>query len=122
MINEISLELGTKEKERKVLGAVEVEIVKYDITDVGQNKKKVIFEIKHPESEKTIQVSKAKYEKDGKLEIAGTWLSLDEEGKISKYSSLAHVMRNYKVTKLEDLKKVKLAYDESKYLVIKAYD
>lgn len=115
-------ELGNKEKERKVYKTGEIEITGYTVTDVGQSKKKIIFECKHPEAEKPVQLSTVKYEKDGKLVTSGTWLTLDEEQKISKYSALGKILQFYNAKNLDALKKVKTAYDENQYLVIKAYD
>ena len=89
----MELELGTKEKETKKLSAIELEVESYDISDVGQNKKKVIFNCKHPETEGTIQISKVKHEKEGKLVIEGTWLTLDADNKVSKFSALGKLMK-----------------------------
>jgi len=121
-----NLEVG---KESEKLKAKKVEIKDYEIIETfdKETKQKVGDKVKliakHPDKEEAIEISKCKYEKNGKVTISGLWITLDAEGKIPYGSALAHLLRFYEVNGIYELKgeKVETSQDDEGYLCIKAY-
>ncbi len=120
------LKTGIGTKEAEVLKPGKVKVEKIEISEVSfANKKqdKVNLICKHPDSETTITISKAKILKKDKLVFQGLWFSLDSDNKLVKNSVTSEVLRHYEVSYLEDLKGKELdtVQDDEGYLVIKAY-
>jgi hypothetical protein len=120
--------VGTKENQKlkpakvKILG-VKIQTEKKD----GTTLKSPIAHIlcKHPDREETVELTKIKFEKNGKLEVVTLWVSMDDEGKFSKSSALAELLRFTKSETLSDLTGKEVdTMEQSKedtYLCIKAY-
>lgn len=118
------LETGIGTREKMSLKPEKVKIVKVQINEVGEKKtKKVVFTVKHPAKEETIEISKIKYEKNKKLRIVGSWYSLDDDGLIQKDSATAFLLRYCSVSKLKELegKEVNTDIDDDGFLCMKAY-
>jgi len=127
------LGMGIGSKEQVFLKPTKVKIVSVSIKDKtkeGKEMKVPLAEIniKHPDKEELIPITKVKLERNGKLEVVATWIQVDEENgikKINKSSALANLMAYLKVDKLEDVygKEIE-AVEQSKedtYLCLKAY-
>ena len=127
----INLGIGTKDKAS--LKPAKVKIVSVTIktkTNDGTEMKTPLAEInvKHPDREDLVSLTKCKVERNGKLDIVSTWVQIEEENgikKIVKSSALALLMSFLKVQTLEGLygREVE-AVEQSKedtYLCIKAY-
>ncbi|HDZ61017.1 MAG TPA: hypothetical protein ENH46_04895 [Candidatus Pacearchaeota archaeon] len=120
--NELELPIGTKETES--LKPVDVKIESVKIQEVGdKGSKKVIFTVKHPDREETIEISAVKYEKNKGLIVSGLWFNLDEDEKIKKGSALALCMGFFKVENLKGFEGLEIptTEDERGYLCIKSY-
>jgi len=118
----LNLETGTKEITS--LTPAVVKIVKTTVEDVGEKKnQKLVCEVKHPDRDETIKISSVKYEKQGKLQVVGLWVNLDEDEKIRKGSALAVLMSFLSVDSPKGLeeKEINTAEDERGYLCFKAY-
>jgi hypothetical protein len=122
------LDVGIGTKDPKTLKPAEVEIVKVSIEKVGKDNKNEIVkcEVKHPDSEdKTIIISKVRYEKNQNMTVAGLWVNKDEDGNLSKISPLAVFLNSLKVKTIRELegKRANTIYEEkdSGFLVFKAY-
>lgn len=116
--------IGVGTKEATKLKPEIVTIVKAAVEEVGDKKaKKVVCFVKHPDQEDTIQISSAKIERRGKLEVSGLWFNQDEEGKIRKGSVLAQFLSFMKAENVESLEGMDCSTveDDSGYLVFKAY-
>lgn len=123
-----NLEIGTIENKENKLEPKKVKIIDIDEETVNNKNgeeigKKYVFKCKHPEREELIDISKVKYEKDGKLKIEGTWKTLDKENKIAKQSAIAQFMKSQRILRLKDFieKEIETCYDDKEYLVFKAY-
>jgi hypothetical protein len=127
------LGLGIGTKETASLKPAKVKIVNVTIKDKtkeGKEMKVPLAEInvKHPEKDETIPMTKIKLERNGKLEVVATWVQTDEEDgvqKIVKSSALAYLMNFLGVSALADIygKEIE-AIEQSKedaYLCLKAY-
>ena len=83
------------------------------------------FECKHPDKEELISLSKAKYEKNGKLEVVGLWAQLDEDNKFKKSSAISAVLSFLKCSTIEETygKEIESAKqgEDNPYLCLKAY-
>lgn len=120
--------IGTKETE--ALNASKVKIVSVRIQEKTKEGKEmstplVHFECKHPDREDLISLSKAKFEKNGKLEVVGLWAQTDEEELFKKSSAVSVVLRFLECTTLEEvygkeIDTVKQSEDIN-YLCLKAY-
>jgi len=120
------LNIGIGEKEPEVLKPANVKVVNVKITPVeikGKENEKVNVEVKHPQREETIQISKAKILKNDKLTTSGLWYAIDSDKKIAKKSALAVFLNSAGVSTLNELKERELQTiaDENGYLVFKAY-
>jgi hypothetical protein len=120
--------VGTKESQKlkpakvKILG-VSIQTKKKDGTDLKSPIAHILC--KHPDREETVELTKIKFEKNGKLEVVTLWVSLDDEGKFTKSSALAELLRVTKSDTLADLTNKEVeTIEQSKedtYLCIKAY-
>ena len=120
--------VGTKENQKlkpakvKILG-VSIQTNKKDGTELKSPIAHILC--KHPDREETVELTKIKFEKNGKLEVVTLWVSLDDEGKFSKSSALAELLRFTKSETLNDLTGKEVdTMEQSKedtYLCIKAY-
>ena len=117
--------IGIGEKEATTLKPARVKIVKASVVSVGdKGNKKVNCEVSHPEkTDGTINISSAKVEKKGKLEVSGLWFNTDEEGKIRKGSTTALFLQFIGANSVRELegKEVETLEDESGYLTFKSY-
>lgn len=127
--------METQDKLNKVVGSVEPESklepkpvkvvdVSTELVTYGDKQWDVcIFKVKHPDKEETIELNKVKYEKDNKIKVVGTSLSLDKEDNINKASALAHLLNFYGVKTPAEMKEKELqtSLDDKNYLCIKAY-
>ena len=133
MTNETQIDyskIGVGTKETSKLKPAKVKILGVEIktkTNEGKIMKSPVANIlvKHPDREETVQLSKIKYEKNGKLDVVTLWVNLDEEGKFQKSSALAELLRFTKSANIEELtgKEVETIEQskEDTYLCIKAY-
>lgn len=121
-------EISEEDIKREKLTTKKVTIV--DITEQTPNNKtgteikpKFVFMCKHPDKEELIEISKVKYEKDKKLTIAGTWVSLDENNKLLKNCATSILLTKIGAKKIQDAikKEVETTEDDNGYLVFKAY-
>jgi hypothetical protein len=118
----LNLETGTKES--VALKPKVVKIVKVTIDEVGdKGNKKAVFEVKHPDKEETVRISAVRYEQKGKLTVVGTWVNFDEDKKLRKGSTLAHLLGFLNAKNLVETqgKEVNTAEDDKGYLCFKAY-
>jgi len=114
--------IGTKEQTK--LEPKNVKIVNAKVESVGdKGAKKLVCLVKHPDKEEPIQISSAKVEKKGKLEIGGLWVNLDEDNLIKKNSSLAVFLKFIGANNIKELegKEVNTIEDDSGYLAFKTY-
>jgi len=126
--NLMKTRIGTKETE--ALKPAVVKIVSVRIQEKTKEGKEmstplVHLECKHPDREELISLSKAKFEKNGKLEVVGLWAQTDEEGLFKKSSAVSVVLRFLKCASLEEvytkeIETVKQSEDIN-YLCLKAY-
>lgn len=85
---------------------------------------KVVVKVEYDAKVGVIDVSKARYLRDGKLRLAGLWWKKDRDGNVAHGSALGVLLRHYECTSLRDLIGRELETEseaESKYLVLKAY-
>jgi hypothetical protein len=122
---ELNLNIGAEEA--ATLKPAVVEIVGVNVEEVGKDaakkSKKVVFTCQHPDSQDTIRISEAKYERQGQLKFSGTWLNKDNAGKIQKGSALAALMVKCQAATPAELlnKKLDTVADDKGYLAFKAY-
>ena len=85
------LKIGIGDEEVIMLKPANVKILNVRVEEVGKitKAKKVICEVKHPDSEIPINISGVKCENKGKLEVIGLWVNKDSKGFIRKGSTLA---------------------------------
>lgn len=84
---------------------------------------KVVLAIQHPDSQEHVDLSSAIYLKNKSLKQSALWYQEDQDKNIPKSSTLAAVMRHYKVDTVRQFegKVVETELDENGYLCIKAY-
>lgn len=120
--------IGTKETAR--LKPAKVKIMGVEIqtkTQEGKEMKSPLVNIlcKHPDREEIVKLTKIKCERNGKLEVIGLWVNLDEDKKFQKSSAVSELMRFLKVESLDALTGKEIeAIEQSKedtYLCLKAY-
>jgi hypothetical protein len=112
--------IGTRDIERMEAKPVLVTGVKIEeVKDYGE---KVVFIVKHPDREDSLQLSKVIYLKDKKINSSGTWFKLDEDDAVVKQSALASLMKHYACVSLQDFtgKTINTELDGN-YLAIKGY-
>lgn len=118
------LNIGIGNEEAVTLKPTKVKILSLTIEEVGTKKaKKVICEVKHPDSENPIKISSVKYESKKNLETSGLWVNLDSKKMIRKGSALAVFMQSVGATTIAELleKEPDTAQDDKGYLCFKAY-
>lgn len=123
--NKLEIGIGTAETESK-LNPKPVKVMKVSTELVTFGEKQwdvVVFSVKHPDKEELIDLKKVKYEKDNKIKVVGTSLSLDKDGNINKNSALAYLLSFYKASKPLEMKdkEVQTSLDDKDYLCLKAY-
>jgi hypothetical protein len=127
----IGIKIGTKDKQS--LKPAKVKIVSVTVkskTKDGTEMKTPLAEInvKHPDKEELVSMTKVKVIRNEKVEIVSTWVQVDEEDGVKtivKSSALALLMNFLKVNTIEELygKEIE-AVEQSKedlYLCLKAY-
>jgi len=126
--------METQEKLKKGIGNIEIEkleakpvkIVSVDLRAVqfgNKENEKVVFEVKHPSKEETIEISSVKREVVNALKEQGIWFSTDKEGNIQKGSALAGLLKYWNAENLDAAvgKEVLTIVDSKGYLCFKAY-
>jgi hypothetical protein len=84
--------------------------------------KKAVFICKHPDREDSLEISQVKYLKGNKIETAGTWVSLDSDGKLVKNSALGITLSKYGSKTITEMVGKELQTElNGNYLVIKSY-
>jgi len=118
------LELETGTKEPIALKPATVDIKDVNVKEVGEKRhKKIVCLVKHPDRNEVIEISSIKYEKNGKLNVSGLFVNLDEDEKIRKGSPLAILMSALasKTPKEMEGKQIGTTEDERGYLCFKVY-
>lgn len=124
----INKPIGTKE--HTALKPAKVKIVSVlikDKTNEGKLMKAPLAEImvKHPDKEELLSMTKIKIIRLEKVQLATTWVSLDEDQNIVKSSALAELMRYLKVDTVAGLygKEIDtmVQSDTNNYLCLKSY-
>jgi hypothetical protein len=120
----LNAETGTIEAEKltpKDVKIVGIRVEKIEIK--GKEKQKVVVIVKHPDREENIEISSVKFEKNGKLQTNGLWVSMDKDNHIAKGSALAIFKDTNGAKTLKELegKDAKTTEDERGYLCFKAY-
>jgi len=120
--------IGTKETQ--VLNPAKVKIVSVRFQEETKEGKKMDtplahFECKHPDRDDLISISKVKYERNGKLDVVGFWVQLDEDKKFKKSSAISALLNYLGCETLGDsygkeIDTTKQSEDNS-YLCLKAY-
>lgn len=127
--------MESQDKLNKVIGSVEpesklepkpVKVVDVSTELIAYGDKQwdvVVFRVKHPDKNETFEIKKVKYEKDNKIKVVGTSLSLDKEENINKASALAHLLNYYKASTPAEMKEkeIQTSLDDRGFLCIKAY-
>lgn len=124
MENQEKLEKGVGDKEVEKLKASVVKIIGARIEYVEKAKSdKVIFIVKHPDQDDTIELSSAKIQIKDKLKVYGLWYKEDEDGKIQKGSTLAQVLGHLNAASVKDCegKDMDTVEDDTGYLTLRAY-
>ena len=120
----LNLEIGNVEAEKLEAKPVKIESIDIRPVQFGEKEnEKVVFTVKHPNKEETIQISSVKHEVNNTLKEQGIWLSKDKEGKIQKGSAFANLLRYWKINKPSEAigKEVDTIIDSKGYLAFKAY-
>jgi hypothetical protein len=111
----LNLKVGSQLRKVTVINAEKVEV---DVR--GETSEKIRFSVSQPDG-KSFQISDVWTEDNkGNKKIQGLWLSLNHEGNISPNSSLAKLMRYYKISDLNELigKEVNVYPDNDNFLVM----
>ena len=125
MAKELNKGIGAKPKKLTAKPVLVVDVLIADQKDaqgvsIGD---KVVLVCNHPDSNKAVEISQAKIEKNTKVKVQGLWYSLDDEGNLSYGSTTAILLRHYNCETLQDLigKTLETTSTEDEYIVIKAY-
>ncbi len=120
--------IGTKETPRINPAKVKIVSVRFQTEKKDGTIMKtplVHFECKHPDKEELISISKVKCERNGKLEVVGLWVQLDEDESFRKGSAVSTILNFLKCSNLEETygKEVDLVVqsESNSYLCLKAY-
>lgn len=125
----LNKQIGTKE-ERTLIKPAKCTIVNVQIKKETKDGKPMltpllIVQIKHPETNELLDISKIKCIKKNKVKVVGLWVQLDSEDNINKSSSVALLLDFLKVKTIGEIinKEVDTVEesDNVPYLVIKAY-
>ena len=120
--------IGTKEIQ--TLNPAKVKIVSVEFqTETKEGKKMdtplAHFNCKHPNREELISITKVKYERNGKLEVVGFWVQLDEDEKFKKSSAISALLKFLDCENLEDTYNKEIdttkQSEDNLYLCLKAY-
>jgi len=121
-------EIGTQEKQMLKPSKVKVVSVRIkDKTNEGKEMKTPLLELrcKHPDNEELIDFTKVKLERNGQLIVASTWISLDDDKKIQKSSTIASLLNFLNIKTIKELYNKEIdtieQSKENKYLCLKAY-
>lgn len=118
---ELKIGIGNLEPERTTLKPAQVKIVDVRIEDTPKAKK-VVFEVKHPDKDRTIKISSVARIVDKSLKVTGTWLNLDKEGNLQKGSALVDLLKRLGVNTIEESKGKEIFTElDGDYLCFKAY-
>jgi len=124
------MKVGIGTKESQTLNPKKVKIVSVRFqTETKEGKKMdtplAHFECKHPDREELISLSKVKYEKQGKLDVVGLWVQLDEDNNFKKSSAISAVLNFLNCKTLEETygKEIDTSKqsEDNQYLCLKAY-
>ena len=128
MTDELDKPVGTKEQARLSAGSVFVDGITIEPPKPGSKAKLVVFHCKHPDKEDLIKLSSIKVKKvQGNNEVIKReplWYNTDDEGNLSKGSSVATVLNFYKKKTLRDFEHTAINTEldaTTGFLVIKAY-
>jgi hypothetical protein len=118
-----NLSIGTKERQKLEAKDCTVQAVENKYVGGGKKYPKLVIHLKHPDREAPLNVSDAKVETKGQLEIKALFINLDEDGKLQKGSAIAALLNHYNVPSINGLvgKTVKTTVDDKGYICIKAY-
>ena len=117
----LGTQVGTKAKPKLVAKPVQVQGLA--VEEVGEKKNKILAIIcKHPDSEKTMRMTKMRVMIGETLKIVGLWVNLDGDGLIQKESTLDDLMKLANVKTLAELEGKMLETVEDKktgFIVLK---
>jgi hypothetical protein len=121
-----SLDTEVGNTETVTLQAKPVKVMKVEMRNVeikGKQNEKLVCMCKHPDREELIEISQVKYEKKGKLEVSGLWISKDKDGKLIKNSATAILLIHTGCKTIKELeeKTISTIQDEKGYLSFKSY-
>jgi hypothetical protein len=122
--NQDELKIGIGNEEAVTLKPTIVKVLSVEVGTFGnKNSKKVVCEVKHPDSEQPIKISSVKYESKKNLETSGLWVNKDSKGLIRKGSALAVFLNSIGAKSIEEVKgkEIQTAQDDKGYLCFKAY-
>ncbi len=124
--DKLDKKIGTKESVKLKAGsflvmAVSIEPVKKKTGELVGDK--VVLSIKHTDSQDLVALSSATYLKNKSVKQSALWYQEDDDGNIPKSSTLAEVMRFYKIDSIRQFegKTIITEIDDNGYLCIKAY-
>lgn len=118
-----NIEIG---KDMPQLEAKKVKVVDLEERKVKFGEKeslKLVLKVVHPDGAVEMEIGKVTYLKQKKIKEGGLWLSKDKDGKIPFNSAVAHLMRYYKISKVNELigKEIETASDDNGFIIAKAY-
>lgn len=118
---ELKIGIGDKEPERIILKPAKVTIVGAKIEDTPKAKK-VVFMVKHPDKENYVKLSSVAQIVKKSVKVTGTWLSLDEDGKLQKGTALANLLTKIGAGNIEEATGKEVETDlDGDYLCFKIY-
>lgn len=123
-MNQDDLKIGIGTKESISLKPTLVTVLNVEIKAVGTNNaKKLMCFCSHPDKPEGINISSAKWENKGKLEVSGLWINKDEDGMLRKNSATAVFLQNNNAQTAEQLvnKQIQTLLDDKGYLCFKNY-
>jgi len=118
---ELKIGIGDKEIERTLLQPKKVKIVSVSIESTSKAKK-VVFQVKHPDREEPIKISSVSHIVEKQVKSVGTWLSLDQEGKLQKGSGIVSLLNSLGCNNIEETEGKEIETElNGDYLIFKAY-
>lgn len=124
------LKIGIGTKENVTLKPAKVKIVSVKLKEETNDGRKMstplaYFECKHPDKDELVSISKVKLEKNGKLQVVGIWVQLDEDGKLKKSSAISQILNYLNASTIEETfgKEIETIRqsEDNQYLCLKAY-
>lgn len=112
------------------LAAKDVIVESFEIVTVPatgkmkEAKDRINLSCKHPDTDRPIVLSSVRFEREGNMEEAALWHTVDEHGFIAFESAEAYLLRFYDLEEIEDVVGKKLqTYRKTptSFLTIKAY-